>query len=81
MSKVEFEATTPAFERPKTITSLDSAAALSTRTVYYLFTLPVHYLQCPTIQFPELPQSVAGVLSQANSHTQARSDMFQLAFT
>jgi hypothetical protein len=29
--------------------------------------------------FPEWPQRVAGVLSQANSRTQARLDMFQLA--
>jgi hypothetical protein len=33
------------------------------------------------ISFPEWPQCVTGVLSQANSCTQARLDMFQLAFT
>jgi hypothetical protein len=34
-----------------------------------------------TIYFPEWPQRVTGVLSQENSRTQARLDMFQLPYT
>jgi hypothetical protein len=38
-------------------------------------------VQVATSYFPEWTQRVAGVLSQANSCTQAHSDMFQFAFT
>jgi hypothetical protein len=36
------------------------------------------YIQGTTTELPEWPQRVAGVLSQANSCTPARLDMFQL---